>query len=56
MKKIYPSRYYFSKKSINYILNNFRKVLENHSFLTMGKYCYEFEEKFAKYIGTKYAI
>lgn len=56
MNKIYPSRYYFSKSDIDFILKNFKTVLENREFLTMGKWCSEFEKQFARYIGVKHAI
>lgn len=53
---IYPSRYYFSQKDIDDILSSFRGILEKREFLTMGRYCENFEKDFAKYIGVKEAI
>jgi dTDP-4-amino-4,6-dideoxygalactose transaminase len=54
--KIPATKPFFSEKSIVFILDRFRQILEGKSFLTMGKYCQEFEEKFADYVGTKYAV
>jgi len=54
--KIYPSKYYFSEKAKRFVLQKFKEILDSGSFLTDGKYCREFEEKFAKYIGVKYAL
>lgn len=47
---------YFSQESTEYILKNFRDILEGKSFLTLYKHCEEFEKKFANYVGTKYAL
>ena len=51
-----PFKYYFPPKAIDFITSKIREILENHEYLTMGKYCEEFEEKFANYIGVKHAI
>lgn len=56
MPKIPPTRYSFPEESINFVLKKFREILETRAFLTAGKYCEEFERKFASYIGTRYAV
>ena len=50
------SRPFFSKNDINFINKNFKSILSGRSFLSMGKYSLEFEKKYAKFIGTKYAV
>ena len=53
MKKKYPLvEYPFSKDDIN----SGRKVLSFGNFITMNKITKEFENKFARYIGSKYAL
>ncbi len=47
---------FFSEEDIKIITNNFCDILRGNSFLSMGKYGKEFEEKFAAYVGTKHAI
>ena len=56
MKKIPPTKYCFPPESIDFVTERFREILETGAFLTMGKYCEEFERKFASYVGSKYAI
>jgi len=56
MRKINSTMYYFPPESVDFITKKFREILETGSFLTMGKYCEEFEEKFAKYMGCKHAV
>jgi len=56
MQQIPPYKYHFPREKIDWILEKYRELLETGSFLTMGKYCKDFEEKFASYIGSKYAI
>jgi len=51
-----PFKYYFPSEAIDFITSKIREILENHEYLTMGKYCEEFEEKFANYIGVKHAV
>src|SRR3990172_9985640 len=53
--QLYPTKPYFSQESIEFIVGNFREILEGKSFLTLGRYCEEFEKKFAEYIDCKYA-
>lgn len=47
---------YFSEEDINFINEKFEDILKGNSFLSMHKYCGEFESKFASYIGTKFAV
>ena len=54
-KKIYRvAGPYFSKKDINWILNQTKKVLKGR--LSTGPITLKFEKKFAKFIGSKYAV
>ena len=46
----------FSSEDINYILNNFKEILEGKSFLSQYKFSEAFEVAFSKYIGSKYGI
>ncbi len=54
--RVPASKPFFFDKDQKYILNGLKKILNGKSFLSMGSYGKEFEEKFAKYIGTKYAV
>ena len=45
---------YFSSQDINWILNKTKKVLKGR--LSTGPYTLEFEKKFAKFVGVKYAV
>ena len=54
--KVPANRPFFFNKDQNFILNKFKKILDGKSFLSMGKYSREFEKKFSKFIGTKYAV
>lgn len=54
--KVAGTKYYFSPESIDFILKKYREILETGTFLTMGKFCKEFEEKFANYVGSRYAV
>ena len=56
MKKIPPTKYYFPRESIDFVTQRFREILESGAFLTMGKYCDEFEREYARYVGSKYAV
>ena len=47
---------FFSENDINYILENFRKILEGDSFLSMSVHGESFEQLFSSYIGTKYGV
>lgn len=54
--KISATKPFFSAQGIEYVVTRFRQILEGKSFLTMGRYCQEFESKFAEYVGTRYAL
>ena len=54
--KVPATRPFFFKKDINYINNKFSKILNGKSFLSQSKYAQEFENKFAKFIGTKFSV
>ena len=53
--KIPPVKMYFPEKDRTEILERINEVLSTGQ-LTLGKYTEEFENKFASYIGRKYAI
>jgi len=53
---ITPLRPYFSDDDIDFIIHEFRNILEGKGFLTMGKFGEKFEKEFASYHGKKYAI
>lgn len=48
------AKIYFPEEDREEILGKIREVLETGQ-LTLGKYSREFKEKFAGYLGTKYA-
>jgi len=47
---------YFSDDDINFIKSNFHSILKGDSYLSMYKHGEYFEEKFADYTKTKYAV
>jgi len=47
---------FFDKDDIQFILENFEELLSGDGYLTMGKYCKQFENGFAEYQDNKYAI
>ena len=47
---------YFPAEDISGMLSKFKKILSGRGLLTMGEYVESFEEKFARCIGTKYAV
>ncbi len=51
-----PVQPYFFEDDIEWILKEFREILEGKSFLSNYKHTEEFEKQFAKYVGTKYAV
>lgn len=51
-----PQRYEFSSEDVDFIVSRFRQILEQRAFLTMGRYCEEFEKAFAAYVGCRYAV
>jgi dTDP-4-amino-4,6-dideoxygalactose transaminase len=56
LQNIPPCKYNFPREKIDWILEKYREILETGAFLTMGKYCDDFEAKFANYVGSKHAI
>jgi len=54
--KVPASKPYFFSKDQKFILDGLKKILVGKSFLSMGNYGKLFENKFAKFIGTKYAV
>jgi perosamine synthetase len=46
----------FSAEDIDYILSNFKNILNGNGYLSTGMFTEEFEKNFASYIGTEYAI
>ena len=54
--RVPPFKYYFPADSIERIITNIRELLEGGSFLTQAEYARKFEEKFAEFVGTKYAV
>ena len=47
---------FFSEDDQNFILKNYKEILEGKSFLSMYKHGEQFENNFAKYIGTDFAV
>lgn len=56
MKNIPATKPFFSDDDIKYITKNFKKILSGESFLSQYKYCTQFENEFASYIGTDFAV
>lgn len=56
MMKIPPQKPHFSADSVEFVLENFRAILEGKSFLSMFRHCETFEKEFAQIQGAKYAI
>src|SRR2546425_2608173 len=48
-------RYDFPDEDVELILTQFGALLRSRSFLTMGRYCTEFEKGYAQYVGTAHA-
>lgn len=46
----------FNEEDIEFILSNFRDILNGNGYLSTGKFTEQFEQNFASYIGTKYAV
>jgi perosamine synthetase len=49
-------KYYFPEGSVDWITKTVKEMLESGDFITMGKYCTEFEREFSSYVGSKHAI
>jgi len=56
MKNIPATKPTFSQADIKFVTEKFTEILEGKSFLSQGVYSDEFENKFASYIGTDYAV
>jgi len=56
MMQIPPFKYYFPKTTVNWIVANIQRLLEEGEHLTLGKYTEQFERKFAIYTGKKHAV
>ena len=56
MKHIAATKPTFSSEDIEFITEKFTGILEGKSFLSQDIYSDEFEEKFADYTGTNYAV
>jgi dTDP-4-amino-4,6-dideoxygalactose transaminase len=56
MPQIPAFKYYFPPEKIDWVLQKYREILETGSFLSTGKYCKEFEDKFASYVGSKFSV
>jgi dTDP-4-amino-4,6-dideoxygalactose transaminase len=54
--KIQATETNFSKNDIEFILDNFKKILKGESYLSQYKFSSYFEEKFSECFGAKYAI
>ena len=54
--KVPATKPFFFKKDINFINKKFSKILNGKSFLSQSKYAQEFENKFARFIGTKFSV
>src|SRR5262245_39767375 len=48
--------YRFPPEDIDYIVTEFRKLLERRQFLTLGRYGEQFEREFAQCHGARWAI
>ena len=53
-KEIQVASPYFSSKDQQWIKNQISNVLKKK--LSTGPYCEDFEKKFSKFVGTKYAV
>ena len=47
---------YFPKSEIDWLLKEFKNILQGHAPLSMGCRVKEFEDAFARYIGAEYAV
>ena len=56
MKKIQATKPYFNADDISYITEKFKEILSGKSFLSQYKYCIQFEQEFASYTGTDFAV
>ena len=56
MKNIAATKPTFSPADIEFITERFTEILKGKSFLSQGIYSGEFENNFAEYTGTNYAV
>ena len=56
MRSIPATKPTFNENDIRYITSKFKDILRGKSFLSQYKFSEEFENNFASYIGTKYAV
>jgi perosamine synthetase len=56
LKKIQATKPYFNADDISYITEKFKEILSGKSFLSQYKYCAQFEQEFASYTGTDFAV
>ena len=56
MRSIPATKPTFNEDDIKYITSKFKDILKGKSFLSQYKFSEEFENNFASYIGTKYAV
>jgi perosamine synthetase len=54
--RVAAQSYSFSPQDIAYITGEFRRLLEEHEFLTLGRYGEQFEQEFAQYHGAPHAV
>ena len=47
---------YFPEKEIDWLLKEFKNILQGNAPLSMGRRVKEFEDIFANYVGAKYAV
>ncbi len=47
---------FFPPKEIEWILNEFRYILEEQGMLSMHQHVFNFEKQFSEYIGSKFAV
>ena len=56
MKNIPATKPFFSAGDITFITEHFREILSGKSFLSQYKYSSQFEQEFASYTGTDFAV
>lgn len=54
--RIPATKPYFSEEDVEYILRHFGDILRGKALLSMAKYGEEFEQQFAAYVGTRFAV
>ena len=56
MKNIPATKPFFSDEDIDFITKNFKEILTGKSFLSQYKFSAQFEQEFASYTGTDFAV